>query len=58
MENDEQKVNTEEKLALALHRNYSILLGKLPLRQIMIKLLLGLLSGGLRCSPAKPHSAD
>jgi len=31
--------NTEEKLTLALRRNCLILLGKLPLRQIVIKLL-------------------
>jgi len=37
-------VNTEEKLALALHRNLLFLLGKLPLRQIAIKLLQGLLT--------------
>jgi len=29
----------EEKLALSLHRNFLILLGKLPLRQIAIKSL-------------------
>ena len=28
----EQKVNKEEKLTLTLHRNWLILLGKLPLR--------------------------
>jgi len=39
LENGEQKLDTEEKLALALHRNLLILLGKLPLRQIVIKLL-------------------
>jgi hypothetical protein len=39
LENHEQKVSTEEKLTLALHRNCLILLGKLPLRQIVIKLL-------------------
>jgi hypothetical protein len=39
LENGEQKLNTEEKLTLALHRNCLILLGKLPLRQIVIKLL-------------------
>jgi hypothetical protein len=32
LENAEQKVNTEEKLALALHRNFLILLGRHPLR--------------------------
>jgi hypothetical protein len=32
LENHEQKVNTEEKLALALRRNFLILLGKHPLR--------------------------
>ena len=36
-----------EKLALALHRNCLILLGKLPLRQIVIKLLKWLLNEGL-----------
>ena len=44
LENHEQKVNTEEKLTLALHRNCLILLGKLPLRQIAIKLLKWLLT--------------
>jgi hypothetical protein len=39
LEIHEQKVNMEEKLALALHRNCLILLGKLPLRQIVIKSL-------------------
>jgi hypothetical protein len=39
LENHEQKVNTEEKLALALHRNCWILLGKLPLRQIVMNML-------------------
>ncbi len=34
---NEQKVNMEEKLALALYRNCLILLGKLPLRQIISK---------------------
>jgi len=33
----EQKVNKEEKLALTFHRNLLILLGKLPLRQIISK---------------------
>ncbi len=33
----EQKVNKEEKLTLALHRNLLNLLGKLPLRQIISK---------------------
>jgi hypothetical protein len=32
----EQKVNMEEKLTLDCHLNYLILLGKLPLRQIVI----------------------
>ncbi len=32
LENRKRKVNTEEKLALVLHRNCLILLGKLPLR--------------------------
>ena len=44
VENGEQKLNMEEKLALALHRNCLILLGKLPLRQIVIKLLKWLLT--------------
>jgi hypothetical protein len=35
LENGEQKMNMEEKLALALHRNFLILLGKPPLRRIM-----------------------
>jgi len=39
LKNPEQTVNTEEKLTLALHRNCLILLGKLPLRNIVIKLL-------------------
>jgi len=39
MEHGEQKLNMEEKSALAVHRNCLILLGKLPLRQIAIKLL-------------------
>jgi hypothetical protein len=39
LENAEQKVNMEEKSALALDRNCLILLGKLPLWQIVIKLL-------------------
>jgi len=39
LKNPEQTVNTEEKLTLAFHRNCLILLGKLPLRQILIKLL-------------------
>ena len=39
LKNLEQNLNTEEKLALALHRSLLILLGKLPLRQIVIKLL-------------------
>jgi hypothetical protein len=34
-----QKVSTEEKLALVLHRSFLILLGKPPLRSIGIKLL-------------------
>jgi len=38
LENSEQKMNMEEKLALSLHRNFLILLGKLPLR-IAIKAL-------------------
>jgi hypothetical protein len=40
----EQKVNNEEKLTLTFHRNLLILLGKLPLRQIVIKLLKWLLT--------------
>ena len=32
LENHEQKVSTEEKLSPALHRDFLILLGKLPLR--------------------------
>jgi len=47
LKNGEQRVNTEEKLTLALHRNCLILLGKLPLRQIVIKLLKWLLTEGL-----------
>jgi hypothetical protein len=39
LENGEQKMNIEEKLTLGLHRNCVILLGKLPLRQIVIKSL-------------------
>ena len=39
MENGEQKLDKEGKLTLALHRNCLFLLGKLPLRQIVIKLL-------------------
>jgi len=46
LENGEQKLDTEEKLALALHRNLLILLGKLPLRQIVTKLLKWLLTEG------------
>jgi hypothetical protein len=37
MRTREQKVNKEEKLALTFHRNLLILLGKLPLRQIITK---------------------
>ena len=44
LKNPEQTVNTEEKLTLALDRNCLILLGKLPLRQIVIKLLKWLLT--------------
>ncbi len=33
----EQKVNKEEKLTLTFHRNLLIVLGKLPLRQIISK---------------------
>jgi len=47
LKNGEQKLNMEEKLALALHRNLLILLGKLPLRQIVSKLLKWLLTEGL-----------
>jgi hypothetical protein len=32
LQNRKQKVNTDEKLALVLHRNCLILLGKPPLR--------------------------
>jgi hypothetical protein len=32
-------LNMEEKLTVALHRYFLILLGKLPLRQIRIKLI-------------------
>jgi len=34
-----QKVDTEEKLPLAIHRNFLILLGRLPLRRIVIESL-------------------
>ena len=47
MENSEQKLNMEEKLALALYHNLLFLLGKFPLRRIAIKLLQGLLAEGL-----------
>jgi len=47
LKNAEQRVNTEEKLTLALHRYCLILIGKLPLRQIVIKLLCWLLIEGL-----------
>ena len=49
-------MNTEEKLTLALHRNCLILLGKLPLRQIVIKSLKWLLTEGLevRILPGEP----
>ena len=46
-------MDTEEKLALALHRNCLILLGKLPLRQIVIKLLKWLLTEGLAEFPPR-----
>jgi len=51
-----QKVNTEEKLTLALDRNCLILLGKVPLRQIVIKLLKWLLTEMLevRILPGEP----
>ena len=39
LKNRKQKVNTKEQLALALHRNCLILLGELPPRQIVVKLL-------------------
>jgi len=39
LENGEQKMNMEKKLTLGLHRNCLIVLGKLPLRQIVIKSL-------------------
>jgi len=56
LKNRKQKVNTEEKLALAFHRNCLILLGKLPLRQIVIKLLKWLLTEMLevRILPGEP----
>jgi hypothetical protein len=44
LKNRKQNANTEEKSTLALHRNLLILLGKLPLRQIVIKLLKWLLT--------------
>jgi hypothetical protein len=47
LKNHKQKVNTEEKLAFALHRTLLILLGKLPLWQIVIMLLKWLLTEGL-----------
>ena len=46
MKNRKLKVDTEERLALAFHRNCLILLGKLPLRQIVIKFLKLLLTEG------------
>ena len=39
LENGEHKMNMEEKFALSLHRNFLILLGKLPLPQIAINVL-------------------
>ena len=56
LKNRKQKVNTEEKLTLALHHNCLILLGKLPLRQIVIKLLNWLLTEMLevRILPGEP----
>jgi hypothetical protein len=59
LKNRKQKVNTEEKLALAVDRNCLILLGKLPLRQIVIKLLKWLLTecwGDLDCAPTVQES--
>ena len=47
LKNSEQTVNTEKKLTFAFHRNCLILLGKLPLRQIVIKLFKWLLTEGL-----------
>jgi hypothetical protein len=51
-------VNTEEKLALAFHRNCLILLGKLSLRQIVTKLLKWLLTEMLEfeSSPGSQNS--
>jgi hypothetical protein len=46
LKNRKQKVETQEKLTPAFHRNCLILLGKLPLRQIVIKS--GLLTEGLQ----------
>ena len=43
----------EEKLTLAFHRNCLILLGKLPLRQIVIKLRKWLLTEGLAELPTR-----
>jgi hypothetical protein len=56
VEKGEQKMNMEEKLALSLHRNFLILLGKLPLRQIAIKSLSGLLTemSEVRILPGEP----
>ena len=53
LKNRKQNVNTEEKLTLALHRNFLILLGKPPLRQIVIKLLKWLLTEGLAEFPPR-----
>jgi hypothetical protein len=60
LKNRKQKANTEEKLALALDRNCLILLGKLPLRQIVIKLLKWLLTEMLevRILPGEPNLFD
>jgi hypothetical protein len=58
LKNRKQNVNTEEKLTLALHRNCLILLGKLPLRQIVIKILKWLLTEMLevRILPGEPKT--
>jgi hypothetical protein len=56
LKNGEQRVSTEEELALALDRNCVIPLGNLPLRQILIKLLKWLLTEMLevRILPGEP----
>ena len=53
MKKRKQNLNREEKLTLALHRNMLILLEKLPLRQIVIKLLKWLLTEGLAEFPPR-----